>query len=59
MSYPTDTETNEKADPIERPYLDLDESVNRDHSDDDQIPRIKGLIELLNQYFSDKSKERV
>ena len=59
MSYPTDQETKEKADTIERSHPDLDDSVSLNQPDDDQIPRIKGLIELLNQYFSDKPKERV
>ncbi len=36
----------------EIPYLVLDGTVNLDYLDDEQIPRVKGLIELLNQYFT-------
>ncbi len=48
------TEIEEKAEKTEDQRLILDGTVNLDDSDDDQIPRVKGLIELLNQYFSDK-----
>jgi len=54
------TETEEKAEKIQDQYLVLDGTVNLDDSDnlddfdDDQIPRVKGLIELLNQYFGNK-----
>ena len=49
------TEVEEKAEKIEDQHLVLDGTVNLYDSDDDQIPRVKGLIELLNQYFIDKS----
>jgi len=39
MFYPGDT------------YLVLDGTANLDYVDDEQIPRVKGLIELPNQYF--------
>ncbi|MHC4857594.1 MAG: hypothetical protein ACYTBY_07340 [Planctomycetota bacterium] len=48
------TEIEEKAEKAGDQRLILDGTVNLDDSDDDQIPRVKGLIELLNQYFSDK-----
>ena len=49
------TEIEEKAEKPEDQHLVLDGTVFLDDSDDDQIPRVKGLIELLNQYFGDKS----
>ena len=48
------TEIEEKAEKAGDQRLILDGTVNLDDSDDDQIPRVKGLIELLNQYFGDK-----
>ncbi len=54
MFYPEDTEPKEHTDRTEDGYLVLDGTVNLDFSDKDQIPRIKGLIELLNQYLSAK-----
>ena len=49
------TEIEVKAEKTEGQHLVLDGTVNLYDSDDDQIPRVKGLIELLNQYFGDKS----
>ena len=49
------TEIEEKAEKTPDQHLVLDGTVNLHDSDDDQIPRVKGLIELLNQYFGDKS----
>jgi hypothetical protein len=42
---------NEIADTNEGQHLILDGTANLDYFDDEQIPRVKGLIELLNQYF--------
>ena len=52
MSYPEDAES--KVDTTEDQHLVLDGTVNLDYSDEDQVPRVKGLVELLNQYFSAK-----
>jgi hypothetical protein len=49
------TEIEEKAEKVQDQHLVFDGTVSLDDSDDDQIPRVKGLIELLNQYFGDKS----
>jgi len=54
MFYPEDTEPKEHADRTEDGQLVLDGTVSLDFPDRDQIPRIKGLIELLNQYLRDK-----
>jgi hypothetical protein len=51
MFYPEDTEPKEYTDETEDGHLVLDGKVNLDFSDEDPNPRIKGLIELLNQYF--------
>ena len=49
MRYPEDTDTTEDRDENQR--LVLDGTASLDYSDDEPIPRVKGLIELLNQYF--------
>ena len=49
------TEIEEKAEKVQDQHLVLDGTVSLDDPSDDQIPRVKGLIELLNQYFGDKS----
>jgi len=54
MLYPENSESKEHTDRTEDGHLVLDGTVNLDFSDKDQIPRIKGLIELLNQYLRDK-----
>jgi len=51
MFYPGDNEVEEISDSSRNPYLVLDGTANLDYVDDEQIPRVKGLIELLNQYF--------
>jgi hypothetical protein len=35
------------------PKLVLDGTVNLDYSSDDETPRVKGLIELINEYVHD------
>lgn len=51
MFYPGDNEFEEITDSSKNPYLVLDGTANLDYVDDEQIPRVKGLIELPNQYF--------
>ncbi len=51
MFYPKDNELNEITDISEGQYLVLDGTANLDYFDEEQVPRVKGLIELLNQYF--------
>ncbi len=53
MVYPGDNELKEIADTREGQYLILDGTANLDYIDDEQIPRVKGLIELMSQYFGD------
>ena len=55
MTYPENTETKEKTDVTRDQHLIPDDSPSTEFSDEDQIPRVKGLIELLNQYFGKKS----
>lgn len=54
MHYPEDTEPKEHTDTTEDQHLVLDGTVNLDYSDDD-VPHIKGLIELLKEYFGAKN----
>ncbi|MCP4983552.1 MAG: hypothetical protein GY935_24005 [Gammaproteobacteria bacterium] len=53
MHYSEGTETKEPIDSNEDQQLDFDGSTNLDNPDDD-VPHIKGLIELLNQYIGAK-----
>ncbi len=54
MQYPEDTDITEDRE--EQRRLILDGTVNPDYADDEQVPRVKGLIELLNQYFGRQRK---
>ena len=49
MRYPEDTE--------DKRHLILDGTANLDYADDEQVPRVKGLIELLNHYFGKPGKQ--
>ena len=51
MIFSKDNELKEISDTREGHFLVLDGTVNLDYFDDEQAPRVKGLIELLNQYF--------
>ena len=53
MIYPEDAEPKDHADKTDN-HLIFDGTVNLDYSDDSQVPRVKGLIELLNQYLGEK-----
>lgn len=55
MTYPENTETKENTDVNRDRHLIPDDATRMENSDDDQVPRVKGLIELLNQYFVKKS----
>jgi len=57
MYYPIDTEP--KEDTTEDQHLVLDGTVNLYDSDEDEVPRVKGLIELLSQFFSDKPNQNL
>jgi hypothetical protein len=52
MIYPRDNELNETTETGRDPHLVLDGTVNLEYFDDEQVPRVKGLIELLEQYFT-------
>ena len=53
------TEIEKKADKTQDQHLVLDGTVNLDYSDDDNIPRVKGLIELLSQFYSNKPNQNL
>jgi len=54
MHYPEDAEPKDYADKSENQHLTFDGTANLDYLDDNQIPQVKGLIELLNHYLADK-----
>jgi len=51
MTHPENTEAKENTDANKDESLVLDSTANTEYSDDDQIPRVKGLIELLSRYL--------
>ena len=53
MQYPEDTDITENQE--ENRHLLLDGTANLDYADDDEVPRVKGLIELLNQFLGKRS----
>jgi hypothetical protein len=53
MFYNKEAEPKKDIDKTDDQHLVLDGTVNLDYSDDD-VPRVKGLIELLKEYFGDK-----
>lgn len=54
MLYPEDAEPKEYSDKADD-HLIFDGTANMDYSDD--VPQVKGLIELLCQYFDDKTNQ--
>jgi len=58
MIYPEEINKKEKDDTADKQKLVLDGTANLDYSDDEQVPRVKGLIELLNQYFGKNLEKR-
>lgn len=54
MTYPDDTDRRENPDSTDQQRLLLDGTANLDYSDDEQVPRVKGLIELLNEFFGNR-----
>jgi hypothetical protein len=56
MIYPEDSDTKENTEKPEQHRLVLDGTASLDYADEEQVPRVKGLIELLNQYFGDRPK---
>jgi hypothetical protein len=53
MIYSEEAEPKEDADKTDNQHLELDGTVNLDYSDDD-VPRVKGLLELLKEYFGNR-----
>ena len=51
MIYPEDAELQDYAEKPENQRPIFDGTANLDYLDDNQVPQVKGLIELLNQYF--------
>ena len=53
MNYPKDAELKEITDTGAEHNLILDGTVSLDDTDDDSIPRVRGLIELFNDFLGD------
>lgn len=51
MSNSTDIETEVITDTSESHHLLLDGTVHLDYADEDQVPRIRGLIEILEHFL--------
>ena len=58
MFYPEFEEPKQKSETNEDQRLLLDGTVNPEYSGDDVAPRVKGLIELINQYFGKKPGQK-
>ena len=58
MLYPEEIKPKEYADKAENQHLIFDGTVNLDDSDDN-VPRVKGLIELLSQFYSNKPNQNL
>jgi hypothetical protein len=54
MHYHEDKELKEHTEMSEDQHLILDGTANLDYSDDD-VPQVKGLIDLLKEYFGAKN----
>lgn len=54
MHHSEDTEPKEQSDTTEDENLVIDGTANLDYDDED-VPHIKGLIELLKGYFGPKN----
>lgn len=54
MFYPEDKKPKANTETNEDQHLVLDGTVNLDYAGDEPTPRVKGLIELINQYFRNK-----
>lgn len=59
MIYREDTKPKESADKAENQHLIFDGTANLDYLDDNQIPQVKGLLELLSQFYSNKSNQNL
>ena len=58
MFYLEDAEPKEYPDKADN-HLIFDGTVNLDYLDDSQIPQVKGLIELLSQFYSNKPNQNL
>ena len=50
--YPKETDRRESPDSTEQRPLLLDGTANLEYGDGEQVPRVKGLVELLNEFFA-------
>lgn len=59
MFYPEDNKPQEYADKAENQHLIFDGTANLDYLDDNQIPQVKGLLELLSQFYGNKTNQNL
>ena len=48
------TEKEDIVETIEDPQLLLDGTANLDYPDEEQVPRVRGLVEILEQYLGSR-----
>ena len=53
MYYPDETKTDDFTDPTIDHKLLLDGTVSLEDGDDETIPRVRGLVELISDYLGD------
>ena len=51
MMSPRENEAKERVEAVDEHRLILDGTVNLDYLEDDQVPRVKGLVELLDLFI--------
>lgn len=56
MRHSEETEKKPNTDTVDRQRLVLDGTANLDYAEAEEIPRVKGLLELLGQYFAKDQK---
>jgi hypothetical protein len=54
MDYPINNENEAIDDSNESHQLILDGTVNLDYAEVDQVPRVRGLIEILEHFLGDR-----
>ena len=51
MFYPAENDKTPSTDGQEDPQLILDGTANLEYADEESVPRVRGLIELFEQYL--------
>ena len=56
MHHPEESESKDKNDKAGKQHLVMDGTASLEYQDEEQVPRVKGLIELFNLYFGKNKK---